>query len=140
MANSKKMLNMKSLNIMDCIKLLRERIGIEAGPTIPFPLSTLVLHPEGNENGEELYGSVVISDTEIMDSLCDELKSDKIVIVPCSVYELIVDVYNDVHDYSDFDDIVNSVNMSMEDKNVLSNNCYIYDCNSKEFTFLKDYQ
>ena len=138
MANSKKMLNMKSINILDYIGILREKIGIEAEdlPTL-FPISALVVHPEDHE--DLLYGSVVISDTEIMDSLCDKLKSDKIVIVPCSVYELIADVYNnDIQNYLGFDITVNNVNKSMDEKDVLSDNCYIYDSNSKEFMFLKD--
>lgn len=138
MANSKKMLNIKSINIIDYIGILREKIGIKAEdlPTL-FPISALVVHPEDHE--DLLYGSVVISDTEIMDSLCDKLKSDKIVIVPCSVYELIVDVYNnDIQNYLGFDITVNNVNKSMDEKDVLSDNCYIYDSNSKEFMFLKD--
>lgn len=138
MANSKKMLNMKSINIIDYIGILREKIGIEAEdlPTL-FPISALVVHPEDHE--DLLYGSVVISDTEIMDSLCDKLKSDKIVIVPCSVYELMVDVYNnDIQNYLGFDITVNNVNKSLDEKDVLSDNCYIYDSNSKEFMFLKD--
>lgn len=138
MVNSKKMLNIKTVNIVDYIGLLREKIGMksEALPTL-LPISALIVYPE---NGEELlYGSVVISDTEIMDSLCDKLKSDKIVIVPCSVYELMVDVYNnDIQDYSDFNIVVSNVNKSMVEKDVLSDNCYIYDSNSKEFMFLKD--
>lgn len=139
MANTKEILNIKSIKLIDYIDLLREKIGEEGSSIIPFPVSSLVVHPEENENGEELYGSIIISDTETMDSLCDELKSDKIIIVPCSVYELIVDVYNnDVHDYSGFNNIVSIVNMSMEEKDVLSDNCYIYDCNSKEFMFLED--
>lgn len=85
-------------------------------------------------NDSKYYGTGVIFDNERLKAFCDEIGTDKLIIIPSSIHELLLVNYYDINE-EDANAMVVDVNKSqVEDCEVLSNHIYIYDKASNKVT------
>lgn len=82
-------------------------------------------------------GAVALLNRELMKQISENLKWKKFYILPSSVHEVIILCYDEKNNVSEIQDIVRMVNKTaVEENEILSDNIYIYDTESMDFTIV----
>lgn len=83
-------------------------------------------------NNEMYEASSLMFETDILDSVVN-LLGEKMVIIPSSVNEVLLVSYDDNMDLSKIKEMVMCVNGSLKEKDILSDNVYLYDSKDKKY-------
>lgn len=86
-------------------------------------------------NQIKYFGAAAILNREFLNSVCDNLNTEEIMILPSSIHETII-VKNENYSLDEMKDMVISVNSEcLPDEDMLSDHAYIYNRNEEEFYY-----
>lgn len=90
-------------------------------------------------NQGKAFGAAAIADNDILDEVAKTVATEKVIILPSSIHEIICLPYEDELDVKDLTHMVNEVNMSeVSPEEILSDNVYIYDSKAKKMEMVKN--
>lgn len=86
-------------------------------------------------NQIKYFGAAAILNREFLNSVCDNLNAEEIMILPSSIHEIII-TKNENYSLDEMKDMVISVNSEcLPDEDILSDHVYIYNRNEEEFYY-----
>ena len=86
-------------------------------------------------NQIKYFGAAAILNREFLNSVCDNLNTEEIMILPSSIHEIII-TKNENYSLDEMKDMVISVNSEcLPDEDILSDHVYIYNHNEEEFHY-----
>lgn len=86
-------------------------------------------------NQIKYFGAAAILNREFLNSVCDNLNTEEIMILPSSIHEIII-TKNENYSLDEMKDMVISVNSEcLPDEDILSDHVYIYNRNEEEFYY-----
>ena len=86
-------------------------------------------------NQIKYFGAAAILNQEFLNSVCDNLNTEEIMILPSSIHEIII-TKNENYSLDEMKDMVISVNSEcLPDEDILSDHVYIYNRNEEEFYY-----
>ena len=86
-------------------------------------------------NQIKYFGAAAILNREFLNSVCDNLNTEEIMILPSSIHEIII-IKNENYSLDEMKDMVILVNSEcLPDEDILSDHVYIYNRNEGEFYY-----
>lgn len=110
----------KKAKVRSMAEMMSEMMGIDVTMEDGMPDQIVIT------NEACLFGAGVIACEDILDSVCDKLRTEKICVLPSSIHEVIV-INGDYMQYDDAKEMISSINSStVDEKERLANHPYIY--------------
>jgi len=109
--------------IVDMIDVLPQQLGVSAPPTEATPFTMAIV-----SNEDTCSGAGCILNKAMLNEYAEHIGAKRLILIPSSIHEWIVIPYADDMNIDEINGVVRNVNSTIDTKDFLSNESFIYDC------------